>query len=147
MKRISVWLALSGLLIGGVVYAEYVTQTPVINWFKQGFYVGKSSASPTSSAGNKETGSFGTSSVIDVASVTGGTCVDTAVVLADAGTTVLTGAAVGDPCFVGTPASPAANASFTCFVPAANALKLRACAGTTVDPASGTYFFRVVSSQ
>lgn len=148
MKRFLAFVGLSAAFLAAVATAAgLVAQEPVKQWFKQGFYVGKLSAAPTSSSTNLVTGTFGKSAVIDVASVTGGTCTDTPVTLADAGTAYMPGNVVGDACAVGTPAAPQANVSFSCFVPSSNAVTLRACALTTADPASATYFFRTVSGQ
>jgi hypothetical protein len=94
----------------------------------------------TSTEANAVTKSFSASSTIDFASVTT-TCVDSS------GITV-TGAVAGDACFVGTPAAATANLSFTCYVSAADTVKVRACAaGTAADAASATYYVRVVSAQ
>lgn len=77
---------------------------------------------------------------VDVANITTQTCVDS--------TVALTGAAVGDECVVGAPASPAAGVFFSCFVSATNTAKLRACNVTTADvnPAAAMYALRTFSS-
>lgn len=91
-------------------------------------------------SGNVITKSLGASATIDFASVTT-TCTDSS------GITV-TGAVAGDACFVGTPAAATANLSFTCYVSAADTVKVRACAaGTAADAASATYYVRVFSAQ
>lgn len=148
-RKAGLFVALSAVvvLVSAAAVAEYLVPQQNVTWLKLGYYVGKVAAAPTASAGNKVTGSFGTKATVDVASVTGGTCVDTAVLLTDAGTAYMPGNTIGDPCAVGTPAAPQANVAFTCFVPSANAVTLRACAGTTADPPSGTYYFRTTSSQ
>lgn len=90
--------------------------------------------------GNVITKSLGGSATIDFASVTT-TCTDSS------GITV-TGAVAGDACFVGAPAAATANLSFTCYVSAADTVKVRACAaGTAADAASATYYVRVFSAQ
>lgn len=95
----------------------------------------------TTSTGNKVTKMLGTSSTIDFATATT-TCTESS------GITV-TGAAAGDPCFVGTPTTGgSSNASYTCYVSATNEVKVRHCAaGTADDPASATFYVRVISSQ
>ena len=51
------------------------------------------------------------------------------------------GAAVNDSCFIGPPATGGStNATYSCYVSAANAIKARHCAaGTADDPASATF--------
>lgn len=95
----------------------------------------------TTSTGNKVTKMLGTSSTIDFATATT-TCTESS------GITV-TGAAAGDPCFVGTPTTGGStNASYTCYVSATDTVKVRHCAaGTADDPASATFYVRVISSQ
>lgn len=100
----------------------------------------------TTSTGNKVTKMLGGSGTLDFISATT-TCNTT---IADGGTSAITvtGAAVGDPCFVGAPSSPAANSSFTCYVSATDTVTVKQCAaGTASDPSSGTYYVRVISSQ
>lgn len=60
----------------------------------------------------------------------------------------VTGAQVTDICLV-SPGSTggAANSSFTCYVSAANTVTVKHCpAGTASDPASQTYYVRVLSN-
>lgn len=82
-----------------------------------------------------------TQTALDFASTTT-TCNDSA------GTTV-TGAQTGDACFVGAPSTGGStNASYTCYVSAANTVKIRHCAaGTADDPASATFTGVVISAQ
>jgi len=56
-------------------------------------------------------------------------------------TVAVTGAAIGDPVALGTPAAPDANACFTAWVSATNVVTVRFnnYGTSTVDPASGTY--------
>lgn len=89
---------------------------------------------------SRVTRSLGANATIDFASVTT-TCVDSSAV-------TVTGARAGDACSVGAPAAATANLSFTCYVSATDAVKVRACAaGTAADAASATYYVRVISSQ
>lgn len=63
----------------------------------------------------------------------------------------MTGAGVGDPCFVGADVVPPENYSVGCIVTAADTAKVFACAtqadGGAVDPADSGYYLRVLSSQ
>lgn len=110
-------------------------------WVKGPLYVGSS----TISSGNKITKTLAGSIAFDFASVTI-TCEDST------GITV-TGAATGDPCFVGPPttisgAGTGLHSNFTCYVSAADTVKVRHCAAGTADnPASATFRVRVFSSQ
>ncbi len=64
----------------------------------------------------------------------------------------VTGAQIGDPCFVGVPAD-ATDAGFTnitlsCYVSAANTIKVHACAaGTAVNLSTLTFTTRIISNQ
>lgn len=101
---------------------------------------GKTLLGTTTETGNAITKSLGGSATIDFASVTT-TCVDSNAI-------TVTGAVAGDVCLVGPPASATANLSFTCYVSAADSVKVRACAaGTAADAASATYYVRVFSAQ
>lgn len=111
-----------------------------VRWLRAGFWVMPQTIGAQTVAANKVTRMLGASSVIDFAAATI-TTVDSSVI-------TVTGAQVGDPCFVGPPAAVVVNASFTCIVTAANSVVVRFTpAGTAADPLSGTYFVRVVSSQ
>lgn len=111
----------------------------------RGVYVGPRVPDPTTTTANKVTRMLSASATIDVATVTA-QCNDSA------GTTIV-GAQVGDPCFVGMPtsltgANTGRDATFTCWVSAADTVKLRHCpVGVGADdPASAVYYFRVISS-
>lgn len=112
-------------------------------WMKSGFFVTPTGAQVA--AANQVTRMLGGSATIDFASVTI-TCEDSAAI-------TVTGAAVGDPCFVGPPttisgAGTGLHSSFTCYVSAADNVKVRHCAAGTADnPASATFYVRVISSQ
>lgn len=85
-----------------------------------------------------------TTAAIDFASGTI-VCVDSA------GTTV-TGARTGDPCFVGMPSTLTAGGtglhhSYTCYVSAADTIKIRACAAGTADDPGSVVFQGYVISQ
>ncbi len=64
----------------------------------------------------------------------------------------VTGAQIGDPCFVGVPADATdagyVNVTLSCYVSAANTVKVRACAaGTAVNLSPLTYTTRIISNQ
>lgn len=113
-------LALVGipLFVAGVAYAANVYEDSAIKWFSGGIYVGPRAMNPPGNSDNKLTRTWGEVATIDFASTTVGTV--------DSSAITVTGAKVGDPCSVGTPATGgAANAAFTCYVSAANAAKVR----------------------
>lgn len=139
-KRIALFVVLlstAALAAGGAISG--VAETAY--WYKGGFFVGPRLTAAT--AGNRVTRMLAGSIAFDFASVTI-TCEDST------GITV-TGAAVNDPCFVGPPttisgAGTGLHSSFTCYVSAADTVKVRHCAAGTADnPASATYTVRVIS--
>jgi hypothetical protein len=109
-------------------------------WFQAGIYVAPATAFPLSDTQNKVTKMLGGSATIDFASQT---------ITCNTSNITVTGAATGDPCFVGPPSTGgAANSSFTCYVSAANTVTVKHClAGTASDPASATFNVRVISNQ
>lgn len=140
MKRIALFL----VLVSTIALAAAGTITGIsegAQWFKSGFFVGP--AASTTTAANRIDNVLAGSITFDFASVTI-TCEDST------GITV-TGAAVNDPCFVGPPttisgAGTGLHSSFTCYVSAADTVKVRHCAAGTADnPASATYTVRVIS--
>jgi hypothetical protein len=89
---------------------------------------------------NRVTRMLGASATIDFASGS--------IVCTDSAAIAVLGARTGDACFVGPPAAIANNSSFSCYVSAADAVKVRHCpAGTSIDPASASYSVRVISNQ
>ena len=146
MKKIIILLGV--IFFGAVVYAatEKVefqgSQFPT--WFNKGIYVGPLVPSPAGDKLNKITRVLSATATIDFASATI-TCRDSAAI-------VTTGAQIGDPCFVGMPETLTAGGTglhetFSCYVSAADAVKVRACAaGTADDPASVVFKVRVVSN-
>lgn len=74
------------------------------------------------------------------------------IVCVDSAGTTVTGARLNDPCFVSVPSTFTAGGtglhhSFTCYVSAADTIKVRACAaGTADDPGSATFSGFVISS-
>lgn len=139
-------LALLGvLLLAGIAWAAAATIGSVddsARWMKNGFFAG-TTAGKTST--NRVSAVYSGSLAFDFASVTI-TCEDST------GITV-TGAVAGDACFVGAPttisgAGTGLHSSFTCYVSAADTVKVRHCAAGTADnPASATYYVRVISAQ
>lgn len=115
----------------------------VEKYFLGGLYIGP--AATMASNTNKLTKSFGASATIDFASATT-TCTDSTAI-------TVTGAVANDACFVGAPAAISGdgtglNSTFSCYVSATNAVKVRHCAaGTADDPASGVFYVRVFSGQ
>lgn len=113
-------------------------------WFRSGFYVGPASINPPADDTNKVTRMLAGSITFDFASGT--------IVCEDSTGITITGAQVGDPCFVGPPETLTAGGTglhhnFTCYVSAANTVKVRACAAGTVDnPGSATFKVRVLSN-
>jgi len=98
-------------------------------------------ARSTMTSANAITRVLGASSSIDFGGVTD-SCEDSS------GITV-TGALAGDACSVGTPATmPSATSWVTCYVSAADTVKVRHCShGASGNPAAATYYVRVISSQ
>jgi hypothetical protein len=132
VKRLGLFLGV--LLLASLAFAAGPTKQTTRWAFLGGISIGNDDTD------NRVTKTLGKSSTIDFTSVTT-TCVDSSAI-------TVTGARAGDPCFVGPPTTATANLSFTCYVSAADAVKVRACAaGTAADAASATYYVRVISSQ
>lgn len=131
---------LAAVLVAGLVYAQVATTSINIDFapraMQSGMYVGRSGLS---SATNVVTQALAGSLTHDFASQT--------ITCADSASITVTGAAVGDPCFVGSAVAPG-NANFTCYVSATNTVLVHFCpAGTAVDPASQLFRVRVISNQ
>lgn len=93
---------------------------------------------------SKITRSLGGSATIDFAAGAIG-CEDSSAV-------TVTGARAGDTCHVGAPVSvgnadAGAKGTFTCYVSAADAVKVRFCTQSYENPASDTFKVRVFSNQ
>ena len=114
-------------------------------WFTRGIYVGpEESPNVSATTANKITRTLGGSISFNFGSKSI-TCEDSTAI-------TVTGAQVSDPCFVGPPdtldAGGGGNSSFTCYVSAADAVKVRHCAsGTADDPNTATFNVRVISAQ
>lgn len=122
---------------------RYGGQYPV--WFNKGIYVSPDSPASPNDTVHKVTRVLAGSATIDFATAT--------IVCRDSSAITVIGAQVNDPCFVGMPATLTAGGtglheSFTCYVSAADAVKVRACAaGTADDPPSVVYEVRVISNS
>lgn len=109
-------------------------------WVQGSLYVMPKSLAAGVTTTNAVTRMLAGSETVDFASATI-TCIDST------GHTV-TGAQVGDACIVGAPAAATANATFSCYVSAANTVKVRFCpSGTAADPAEASYATRLISNQ
>lgn len=94
---------------------------------------------------NRITRSLATSATINIAALAAAGCNESAA-------TTLYGAQLGDSCGVGAPVLLAGDAgvlqgSLSCFVSAADAVKLRFCSAMGEDPPSASFEFRVVSNN
>lgn len=138
-------LVVAAMALGAAEQRVDMTGSVFPMWVTGGLYVGPKTKNPTNSTTNKVTRMLGASATIDFASTTI-TCTDSPAI-------TVVGAQTGDPCFVGPPTSitgagTGLNSSFTCYVSAADAVKVRHCAaGTADDPASAVFLVRVISSQ
>lgn len=132
-------VGLGCLLFAGAAFATINTGDRAGRWILGGLQVGTNATIGTAS--NLTTRMLApVGQVIDFASAT--------ITSVDSSAITVTGAQVGDPCFVGAPTTIAANTSFTCYVSAADTVKIRyGPMGTAADPPSGTYFVRVISNQ
>lgn len=121
--------------------------SPRLHAFTSGVLVGPLDlqTSDTKVNANRITRSLGGSITFDFASTTI-TCEDSTAI-------TVTGARTGDACFVGPPttisgAGTGLHSTFSCYVSASNAVKVRHCAAGTADnPASATFNVRVFSAQ
>lgn len=101
--------------------------------FKGGIYLGTATAD-----GTQIQDSYAASSTQDLASIAANVCLDSSAI-------TVTGAAVNDICAVGGATTPGAtNLVLSCYVDAANSVKVRACNPTVgaIDPASQVYAVR-----
>lgn len=114
-----------------------------------GILIGPRSLFPTDTKINASriTRSLGGSATINFGStLTAAGCLESSAI-------TVTGARTGDACHVGSPVQVSwdggvLQAAYTCFVSATNEVKVRACSSLNgEDPASGTFYVRVISSQ
>lgn len=141
--RIAITLALvlaGSIALGAAEPIYELVSTLRPTWFQSGIYIGPASQNPVRNTTNKITSSLTGSIAVDFDS-DAGTCVDSSAI-------TVTGAKLGDPCIVGSSIAWEANQEFSCYVSAADAVKVRFCpAGTAADPASATYNVRLLSNQ
>lgn len=136
MKRA---LVVAAILAGGVAYAINVDYNPISVWNQGGVWTMPASLGAQLTTTNKVTRSLAGSETFDFANTT--------IACEDSTGVTVTGAQVGDTCHVGLPAAPG-NGSFTCYVSAANTVKVHFCpAGTAVNPGSQAYTTRLTSNQ
>lgn len=149
MTKIQKFLVAALLVIGGSAVAvqqlDRVTASRLSHHIR-GILLGPASAGLTDAriTANRITNSLAGSATIDFAiqAEPGGCAESSAITVA--------GAALGDACFVGAPVLANAdagvlNGSFTCFVSAADAVKVRFCG--IDNPASATYEVRTFSNN
>lgn len=136
MKRIALFVAL--ILTSGLALAAFAPDRHLNLYVLNKMLIGNGTEA------NAITETLSGSIAFDFASVTI-TCEDSTGI-------TMTGAQAGDPCFVGAPttvssAGTGLHSSFTCYVSAADTVKVRHCAAGTADnPASATFYVRVLSS-
>ncbi len=126
------------LVVGSIAYAAALEIRTIPQVFRAGFWSGTTAAK---TAGNKVTGVYEGSLVYDFGAST--------IECDDSSTITLTGAQVGDPCFVGIDDQGAAavNSSFTCYATANGAVVRHCPAGTASNPLDAGYRVRVISSR
>lgn len=136
----SIAAVLGALLFASVAWAAVPWTSINLNqWVKNRFYVGPAATVGTDS-NHVDAMLAPVATSIDFAGVTD-QCEDSSAI-------TVTGAAVGDPCSVGKPATmPCAHCWLDCYVSAANAVKVRLCAhGASGNPAAANYQVRTISS-
>lgn len=147
MKKLALLLALAFVPTALAVQQLELDLSTRLNAFTSGVLLGPLSihTSDTKINANRITRSLGGSATIDFASTTI-TCEDSTAI-------TVTGARTGDACFVGAPttisgAGTGLHSTFSCYVSASDAVKVRHCAAGTADnPASATFYVRVFSAQ
>lgn len=150
MKKVLFGLAL--FLAAGLAFGQNIQQVDLnvsqrLRAYTTGLLVGPQSVtllSNTSINSNRVTRMLGTSASVVGTATSTLTCTDSAAV-------TLTGARLGDPCFLGLPATHPTNGSgsFSCVVSANDAVKVRYCnpSAGSLTPSTATFYFRVISSQ
>jgi len=129
-------------VVATALVASVALAAATIHWeaqvFRGGFWSGTTAAK---TAGNKVTGMYEGSVTMDFANTT--------IQCEDSTAITVTGAQVGDPCFVGVDSATvnAAHSSFSCYS-LANQAKVRHCpAGTATNPTEAVFRVRVVSAR
>lgn len=127
--------AVALLVVGAVALAQSnVSITPGLHWFTDGVFFGPRSINPAAQRRNALAATYESALVSwDFAALATGVC-------ADGPAVTLTGAALGDACFLGVDTALGADAPnlvMGCRVTATNAGTFRACAvGTSADGGS-----------
>lgn len=137
MKKTLAMLA-SVMLLAGVAAAGNASITYIASVLRGGAFFGSTAAK---TSGNKVSGAYEGTLDFDFASTT--------IQCEDSTAITVTGAQVGDPCFVGIDSATvnAAHSSFTCYS-LANQAKIRHCpAGTATNPTDAGFRVRVISSR
>lgn len=131
-------LALAWCALASTAHAQTVGSIDTTTrYLKAGFYSGNGIVATANVVTNVYAGSL----TFDFANTT--------IQCEDSSAITVTGAQVGDPCFVGIDSATvnAAHSSFTCFA-LANAVKIRHCpAGTATNPTEAVFRVRVISSR
>ena len=150
MTKIQKFLVASLLLVGASAFALQQLDDNVSRFLtaiRTGLLVGPASVNTTDARinANRITRSLGATATVDFAAGT--------ILCDDSAAITVTGARIGDACSVGEPGTllaadgGAVQATFSCRVSAANAVKIRHCpAGTADDPLSGSFKVRVTSA-
>lgn len=132
---------LSFIQLGSTTYAVglYVKEATGANVLQvQGGVFRPEEGLTIGATGTKIAASYRVTSTIDIASIAANVC-------ATDSTITVTGAVTGAECIVGSPAALNAGLQQSCYVSAADTVKLRTCNNTAgaIDPASATYSVRV----
>lgn len=150
MKKLVILVVIAGAVIVAAQSLQQLelVETSRLTAMPGGLHIGPKSMHTTNDKINADriTRTLGATATVDFAAGTIKCDLSSAI-------TVL-GARTGDPCHVGAPTTlgydggAGLNATFTCFVSANDAVKIKHCpAGTADDPPSASYQVRVISSQ
>lgn len=147
-KLVFVAVAVCSFLALALTQQLELVETSRLTAMPGGLHIGPKSMHTTNDKINADriTRTLGATATVDFAAGT---------ILCDLSSAItVLGARTGDPCHVGTPTTlgydggAGLNATFTCFVSANDAVKIKHCpAGTPDDPPSASYQVRVISSQ
>lgn len=150
-KAIVITLAALTVCIAGVAVAVPAERVDMVlsvmpQWFRSGIYVSGARIEPVKR--NKVTKILANTAIYDFGGLS---TVELGTPCADSDAITVTGAGFGDTCSMGLDQVISDYASLSCFVSAANAVKVRACAfqtdGGEVDLPDASYTVRVISSQ
>jgi hypothetical protein len=144
---IAVLVLFAGLALSYPSQQTDLDVSPRVLWRLRGLNLGPASINNTDAQlnANRITRTLGGSATIDFAAAS--------ILCEDSAAITILGARTGDPCFVGIPTTLATTLlgrdhSYTCYVSASDAVKVRACpAGTSDNPGSVLFNVRVLSAQ